>query len=439
MARPSATQQPCPGASSGPRFFYGWAIVGVAMCTSFGQVAVFNTVLGIFQQPLEDEFGWSRGELAGAITAGSIVGGILSPVFGGIIDRYGARWVVTGPAVLLTFGFFALAQVSELWHFYVLIAVGRGLVISAIAAGSVVAVSNWFVRRRALAVAVGTLGQRAGTTLLPLLAAAVIAARGWPDAWRVLGVIFALVSIAPPLLLLRRRPEDMGLRPDGDPPIERSETTPGDTPPAEVEHDWTLRLAVRTRAYWLVGAAFSLVVFSNGALNYHQIPHLTDQDGISLTDAALVIAVASIFGAVGGLTAGAIATRWRPRWTLAGALSMQAAGVMILMNTTTVPVALVYAGWYGTAFGATVTLMQVIYADYFGRRQLGLIRGSFQPVAFGFNAAGPLVMGIWFDRAGSYTGPFSLGAACFIVAAVALALAAYPELPVNVATEVPAD
>ena len=91
--------------------------------------------------------------------------------------------------------------------------------------------------------------------------------------------------------------------------------------------------------------------------------------------------------------------------------------------------ALLYALWYGLFFGMMVTQLQVIYADYFGRWQLGLIRGSFQPVALAFNAAGPLVLGIWFDRAGGYEGPFALIIAFFLVAAGALAAASYPAPP----------
>ena len=410
-----------------PRFgswFYGWTIVGVAFLTTFAHVGYLNSVLGIFQPALHEEFGWSRAEIAGALTIGSLAGGVLAPFFGVVLDRYGARWMIAGPAVALAVGCLLLAEQRELWQFYVLFAAGRALAISAMMAAAVVAVSNWFIRRRSLAIAIGTLGMRFGNAVVPLLLALVIAARGWPDGFRSLAVVFLVFGIVPALLLMRRRPEDMGLRPDGDPPPTPEERRAA----ALLDPTWTLGAAVRTRAYWLVGAAFALAIFGNGAINFHQIPHLVDQ-GLSTTQAALILTVMSIAGAAGGLLSGVIATRVRSRWTMVGALLLQCTGVLLLLAVDSFAMALLYALWYGLFFGMMVTQLQVIYADYFGRWQLGLIRGSFQPVALAFNAAGPLVLGVWFDRAGGYEGPFALIIAFFLVAAVALAAARYPAPP----------
>lgn len=406
------------------RWFYGWTIVGVAFLATFGHVGYLNSVLGIFQPALHEEFGWSRAEVAGALTLGSLAGGLLSPVFGVVLDRYGARWMIAGPAVLLAVGCLLLAELRELWQFYLLFAAGRALAISAMMAAAVVAVSNWFIRRRPLAIAIGTLGMRAGNATVPLILAIVIAARGWPDGFRLLAVVFLLFGIVPSLLLMRRRPEDMGLHPDGDPP-----PTPAQRRAAALlDPAWTLGAAVRTRAYWLVGIAFALAIFGNGAINFHQIPHLVDR-GLSTTSAALILTVMSIAGAAAGLTSGVIATRFGARWTMVGALIFQSSGVLLLLAVDSFGMALVYAVWYGLFFGVVVTQLQVIYAEYFGRLQLGLIRGSFQPVALSFNAAGPLVLGVWFDRAGGYEGPFALIIAFFLTAAVALAAASYPTPP----------
>ena len=406
------------------RWFYGWTIVGVAFLTTFAHVGYLNSVLGIFQPALHEEFGWSRAEIAGALTIGSLAGGLLAPFFGVIIDRHGARWMIAGPALALAAGCLLLAEQRELWQFYLIFAAGRALAISAMMAAAVVAVSNWFIRRRSLAIAIGTLGIRAGNAVVPLIVALVIAARGWPDGFRSLGVVFLVFGIVPALLLMRRRPEDMGLRPDGDPPVTPAERRSA----ALLDPAWTLRAAVRTRAYWLVGAAFALAIFGNGAINFHQIPHLVDQ-GLSTTQAALILTVMSIAGAAGGLISGVIATRLRSRWTMVGALLLQCTGVLLLLAVDSFGMALLYALWYGLFFGMMVTQLHVIYADYFGRWQLGLIRGSFQPVALAFNAAGPLVLGIWFDRAGGYEGPFALIIAFFLVAAGALAAARYPAPP----------
>ncbi|MYA20876.1 MAG: MFS transporter [Chloroflexi bacterium] len=406
------------------RWFYGWTIVGVAFLATFAHVGYLNSVLGIFQPALHEEFGWSRAEVAGALTLGSLAGGLLSPLFGVVLDRYGARWLIAGPAILLAVGCLLLAELRELWQFYLLFATGRALAISAMMAAAVVAVSNWFIRRRPLAIAIGTLGMRVGNATIPLIVAIVIAARGWPDGFRALGVVFLLFGIVPALLLMRRRPEDMGLHPDGDPPPTPEQRRSA----ALLDPAWTLRAALRTRAYWLVGLAFALAIFGNGAINFHQIPHLVDR-GLTTTSAALILTVMSITGAAGGLVSGIVATRVRARWTMVGALILQSSGVLLLLAVDSFAMALLYAVWYGWFFGVMVTQLQVVYAEYFGRLQLGVIRGSFQPVALGFNAAGPLALGVWFDRAGGYEGPFTLIIVFFLIAALALSAARYPTPP----------
>jgi OFA family oxalate/formate antiporter-like MFS transporter len=411
---------------SSPRVFYGWVIVGVSFLATFAQVGFFNTVIGIFLPALHDEFGWSRAEIAGAVALGSILGGLLAPLFGIVVDRYGARWVMAGPAIAMAITCLLLAEQRDLLHFYLLFAFGRGLGIAAIQASAVVAVSNWFIRRRPFAIALGTLGIRVGNAVLPLVVAFVISTRGWPDGFRVLAVVLLILVVLPPLLFLRRRPEDLGLRPDGDPPVHDEVDDLSGT----LDPDWTLLKALRTRAYWLVGGAFSLAIFGNGALNFHLVPHLVDQ-GLSIKDAALAITVLSICGACGSLLGGVIATRIRPRWTMVGALLFQCTGVLLLFTIDDLTLALVYAIWYGFFLGAMVTQLQVVYADYFGRLQLGLIRGSFLPIALAFNAIGPLFVGIWFDRAGDYNGAFICIIVLFILAAVGLALARYPTLPQN--------
>ena len=119
-----------------PRFFYGWTIVGTTVLVSFGQVAFFNPVAGVFQPTLNEAFGWSRAEIAGAVTLGSLAGALTAPFFGVAIDRYGARWVVAAPALVITVVLVLLAEVSELWQFYLLFAIGRGLAMAAIGAAA---------------------------------------------------------------------------------------------------------------------------------------------------------------------------------------------------------------------------------------------------------------------------------------------------------------
>ncbi|MEE8421642.1 MAG: MFS transporter [Dehalococcoidia bacterium] len=400
--------------------FYGWVVVAVSSVVAFGAVTFFNPVLGVFFRPLSDEFGWSRAQISLAVTIGSASAALASPAIGWTLDRWGGRWVMAASTLMMGGALFALNGMNALWQFYVFYSLGRALAQGVINSASFVSVANWFVRRRPLAAAIVSVGQRAGLAALPLLAAVVIEARGWRAGFAALAVVVLVAGVVPPLLFMRRRPEDHGLLPDGEIP------SPGDDAlPDAVDVDWSLRESVRTRAYWLVGFAIALMMASAGSINLHQIPHL-EQQGLTTTEAASIVAVFSLVAAGGGLLGGAVATRLTTRTTLAVSLAAQAGGVLLLIAVSGLPTALVYAVVYGICFGASVTLSQVIYADYFGRRSLGVIRGSFQPVQLAFNAAGPWIAGFWFDQSGSYESVFTLFAVLFAGAALFVALSPVP-------------
>ncbi len=405
--------------------FYGWVVVGAGTASAFSAVVFFNPILGVFVSELHAEFGWSRAELALAITIGSVAAGLGGPLAGWAVDRWGGRWVIAGGSAVLVLCLVLLAEMSELWQLYALYSTGRAISFAALASAAYVAVSNWFFRRRGLAVGIVAAGSRAGMAVLPLLVAVVIAGTGsWRVGWLALAGVAAAIGVLPSLLLMRRRPEDMGLRPDGD-----AEPGGGDGGSAAAEVDlaldYDLRRALGTRAFWLIGMALAFAMFAQGSVNFHQIPYLEDQ-GLSRTHAALVVSVFSAIGALGGLAGGLLSQRLRMRWTMALSLVGMAGGMLLLLTVGNLAEALAYAVIYGFFFGSNFTLVQAIYADYFGRRSLGLIRGAFQPVQLAMNAAGPFVAGLWFDRTGSYAAPFALFALLFLVAAAAVALASYP-------------
>lgn len=402
-------------------------MVGAGTASAFSAVVFFNPILGVFVSELDAEFGWTRAQLALAITIGSVAAGLGGPLAGWAVDRWGGRWVIATGAAVLVVCLLLLAGMSELWQLYALYSTGRAISFAAVASASYVAVSNWFLRRRGLAVGLVAAGSRAGMAVLPLLVAVVISATdSWRAGWLALAGVAAAIGVLPSLLLIRRRPEDMGLRPDGDAaPAEQDGKGVGDAGSGDLAFDYDLRHALRTRAFWLIGMALAVAMFAQGSVNFHQIPYLEDQ-GLSRTQAALIVSVFSSIGALGGLAGGLLSSRMRMRWTMMLSLIGMAGGILLLVNVETFGAALLYAVVYGFFFGSNFTMVQAIYADYYGRRSLGLIRGAFQPVQLGMNAAGPFVAGLWFDRTGSYAAPFALFSVFFLLAAVAVAFASYP-------------
>lgn len=397
-------------------------MVAAAFSATFGSVVFFNPTLGVFSQLLEDDFGWSRSDVAGAISIGGLVAGAMVPLTGIILDRWGARWLVVGSGITMAVCALALSQMSALWHLLLFYSIGRAVSVGAMSPAGFVAAANWFIRRRAAVAGIVAVAPRIGMALFPIVVAVSIEIfGGWRAGWVVLAAI-ALAITVPSLVFMRRRPEDMGLRPDGDPePLDLD-----GLPSAPLERDFTLREAVRTRAYWLVGCSVALMMFCGGSVNFHQIPHLIDQ-GLPRTEAALVVTVFSGVGALSAILGGMLAQRITMRWAMTLALVGMSGAILLLMNSASLPAALMYAVVYGSFFGVQVSLMQVIYADYFGRTSLGRIRGSFEPVQMLTNAAGPWLAGLWYDRTGSYDAPFVGFAALFLVAAALMALSPYPE------------
>jgi MFS family permease len=416
---PRPSQQP----RTGP-LFYGWVIVGVAAVASMCQVSFFNPVLGVFMGPLSKEFGWDRAIISAAITIGSVGGALISPLVGWILDRWGSRLVVAASGALQAACLLALAFTPSLWWFYLFYAIGRTTATGGTSLGATVTVSNWFVRNRGLALGVTLLGNRAGMALLPLAVQLVLLVASWRTAWAMLWVIVLSLSVLPSLRFLRRRPEDMGLLPDGLPSEASAASTPEPTV-TDWEEQWSLREAVRTPALWLLTLATSQVFMVGAAVNLHQMPHLVDQ-GLSSTLAVGVVSTFAVSGGVGGLLSGLAQRRLGARWTLAASLAGAASGLVLLIYADNPGLAYLYGVWYGLVFGSMITMMQVVYAEYFGREALGSIRGAVAPIQMAFNATGPLLAGWSFDVSGSYVRIFWAYAGLLLLAAIWVTLARPP-------------
>ena len=266
--------------------------------------------------------------------------------------------------------------------------------------------------------------RRTWILLFCYLAMVISFAGDWHAGWLALAVVALIFGVVPPALFIHRRPEDIGLLPDGDP-------VPSGQDSAALsvdDGDFTLREAVATRAYWFMGVAIGLMMLTGGSINFHQIPYLVDE-GFGSTEAASIIALFSAFGALGGLVGGAFAERVTARRTLVISLLGMAIGPLLLLQVDAFGTAALYAVVYGLFFGSGVAMNQAIYADYFGRTSLGVIRGSFQPAQLVLNAAGPFLTGLWVDQAGSYNVPFIVFTCCLLVSAGLLFLAPIPRRP----------
>ena len=412
-----------------PRFvasrggYVGWWVAGAVGMVAFSRVAFFNPVLGIFVEPLEQEFGWSRTEIAGALSIGTLVGGIGAPFIGHYIDRWGARWFMVGGMIATGVLLLLLALVESLWQFYILFGAGRAVVTAILDIAIVVTIANWFIRQRGRATGLMMAGTRLAMALMPLIVLLFLTVADWRAAFAALGVMVLVVAVLPPYLLVRRRPEDMGLAPDGDRPVPATHAAR-----AAMDPDWTARQVLHTRAFWLLLFGTSQMFFVGGATNISLASHLQD-NGLSQATAITVITVWATMGIAGGLLGGELRERFSVRVALPMVMTATTFSLGLLIILDNVWMAFIFAVWHGLLFGAMLPLNQIVFADYFGRWSIGAIRGMSAPVQWGLNAAGPVTAGLIFDSRGSFDLMFAIFIGLMLFGAALILLAGHPPPP----------
>ncbi len=413
--------------------FYGWIIVGVSFLIGITEAGVFQNILSIFMKPMVNDFGWSRASVTGAIAFGSICGGLLSVLFGPILDRHGPRMVAFCGISLLSMGLIAMAFISHIWQLYLFFGTGRMIAVGILALAVSVSISNWFVRFRGRAMGITRIGDRFGSTLLPLMVQFLILALGWRMAWGVLGGVVFIMSGIPSLLFLRRRPEDMGLLPDG--AVSASEKTNSDDPSKkdngvrvtdiDSEPIWTRAQAIRTKSFWMLTSLNSVIPFLQAGINFHIYPFLTDQ-GFSEITAVLVLSTISFFGMIGSAIWGMLTDKFRIQSLLT--VNVIGNGLVFLAlylavqfkfgNVLGIGIIFFLAALHGIFHGGRNPMITIVWAEFFGRRSLGSILSLSHPFHTTSNALGPIFAALCFDLFGSYAFPFYLFVVIFFFSGI---------------------
>lgn len=401
--------------------FYGWVILFAASCAGFARTGGGVAILSIFVEPMTQHFGWSRTALSGAVSLGGLLAALTSPRLGRLLDRAGARLILTAAVLTTGLACMALSLTPSLAVFYLLYCLIRMNFAGPFDLGIYGAVNNWFVARRATATAIATAAQMVGLSTLPLLAQAAILRGGWRLGWLAVGLAVLVVGFLPSALLLVRAPEDLGLRPDGAAaPLPASHQT---APPVP-EPQFSRAQALRTGAFWLL-ALFTVFAYPvQAGVSLHQAAYLVER-GLSPTTAAEIVGTFSFASGCGSLGFGFLPRRLSVRLRLAAVGALQAVGVLGLLLARAEPQFYAAAAVFGLGIGGLLMLPPMAWADYFGRRSYGAIRGvalTFQVLA---QAAGPLLSGVLRDATGSYTRSLEVFAV-FSVLAMLAALAARP-------------
>jgi MFS family permease len=407
------------------RIFYGWYIVGVGFLANVASSFALASTLSIFLKPLTSELAVSRGVFSLLRSGEGIIGACLAPLVGTLVDRYGGRWLMAIGTTIVGVGYFFLGHVDSFSQFAAirLTLVSFGDAIMGYMVVNVV-IAQWFVRRRGRALAFTSMGVGFAKVCMPVVAAWLLLTLGWRQTWTVFGVLTITLLVLPALFIVRRRPEDMGLFPDGanEPGIEsgmfRGKKKFGEDHAANAsETVWTRAEAVRTSAFWLLVITFGISSVGVTGLNLHVYPYVTDI-GHSPVVAATVMSVIASMQLASPLVWGFLAERIDPR--IAAMLRFIVQGVGLGLAISTSSLICLYTGFflYGIGLGGNMVLPDLLWANYFGRRSLGRIRGMGLLISQVLAAFGPPFFGFLFDATGGYGLSFALFGAALATSAV---------------------
>lgn len=390
-------------------------VLGITTIISYGTT---QYLFGVLVVPLDATFGWGRANISGAYSLGLILAGLLGLPTGRLVDRRGARLLMSGGSVLAALALFGLARVEALWQFYLLWSGGLGLAMAlTLYPVTFTVVANWFVRKRGKALAVLTLVGGLSSPICIPLAGALVAHVGWRDTLVVLGLAQLLIALPLHAFLLRRHPEDLGLSPDGEPtlPIRAHAPLPGTT----------LSQALGSPVFWMLTASLALVMLGSTVVFVHQVAFMISRG----TDAVLAATLSGMLGLAslpGRYVFNMLSSRISAQKLLMLSVVVQAAGIIVLVQASSLGWLILYVVIYGSAYRAFSPLRASVMADHFGRRAYGAItavQGITVAVCAGL---GPLAAGWLYDGLHHYEVAFWLCAAAFLLAAIGITLTPQP-------------
>ena len=409
-------------------FYYGWVIVGVAFVTmALGVTA--RTSFSLLMPPLIDEFGWDRGLAAGAFSFGFLVSAVLSPIVGRVLDVRGPRVVILSGVLVLTAGLALAPSIERPWQLYLTLGVlvGGGANMMTYTVHSQF-LPNWFVQRRGLAISIAFAGVGIGAiVLLPWLQSIIVNA-GWRASCWAMGLL-VLFGAGPLNLLVRKKPEDIGLLPDGE---SRSRSAAGTrtalniADPRWAATTWTLARALRTGRFWWIVLGYFCALVAWYAVQVHQTKYLMEI-GFTPLVAAWSLGIVSVAGVPGQIVLGALSDRIGREWIwtagCAGFAICYAALIALeqVQSNVLLYVMVLSQGFLGYAL---TSVMGPIVVEIFEGPHYGSIFGTITVALIGGGAAGPWLAGVIHDATGSYRLAFVLIIVACLISALAIWMAA---------------
>ena len=408
-------------------FFYGWVIVAIVMIAGVLAAGVSNITMAVVLKPISEDLGWSRTLMAAAITVGSLSGGLLSPLFGPLADRFGPRVLLPLGGALVGLLAFGVSASTEPWQFYATFIPARALT-EFLLCGMIAftAVANWFHLKRPRAMGLVAMATPLGSAGLSLIYQFFVTHYGWRSAFLALGIALWLLVVIPGLIFLRRQPEDLGLFPDGMAPSDRQlDASEHHAAIASSETSWERADALHTGTLWLLVASSFLASVGTGGTAFHTAAYFTDVN-IPAPIAAGAVSTMALCGALGSGMWGALAERVSARGLNVMTMVVAATTVAFLTQVDGPAAAFIFAILFGTNARGAAVLGQILIARYYGRRAFGAISSVLDPFHKGGLGVGALLAGAAFDYYGNYRLIFFCFTGSYLCSALLVFLARRP-------------
>lgn len=417
---------PAPFAARLP-FFFGWVIIVVAFLTVAVSVTA-RTTFSLMFPPIVEEFGWDRGLAAGAFSFGFLVSAVISPVVGRLMDRRGPRFVIEIGVVLMAAGLLGATVMQAPWQLYATLGVlvGAGANCMSFSVQSQY-LPNWFVRRRALATGLAFSGVGVGAILILPWLQTIILKDGWRSACWALGLM-TLFVLLPINLVVTKRPQDIGLLPDGakEAGVAAARRAAAIVDPQWAAIEWTVARAARTRRFWWLCVGFFCGGYAWYAVQVHQTKYLVEI-GFTPMQAAWSLGLVAMVGIPGQILLGALSDRVGREivWSIAGlGFAVCYAALLALAAGPSEPLLYLMVLSQGVLGYSFTSLMGSVVAEIFEGPHFGSIFSLLMVSLLAGGAMGPWITGVLYDLQGTYVPGFAVALGFSVLGAASIWFAA---------------
>ncbi len=384
------------------RLFYGWWVVGAGFIALFMGMGIVAYVRSVFFKAMVTDLGWPRGSLALAMSIGTIFSATAQPFIGSWVDRHGPKRLMLVSAFLNGVVLMLFSLVRELWNVFLIVSLSSLTVVGFTGLPVQIMVSKWFVKKRGRAMGIALAGIGLGGFVLSPVASFLIPVIGWRYAWIVFGLLVWLIVLPVVLAFVKRRPEDIGLLPDGYSPavdnIEKPSVSKIGVIPLRQKG---LRELLRLLPFWILIIVNITVLFPEVGILMHVFALFTDQ-GIIETAAGTMVGLIGLFSLVGKIILGYLCDHIPVRYVFVGTMVVEIIAIFLLLNGS------LWAIWlfvilFGFSMGGLVGIRPLLIMSTFKTEGIGRVMGLIMMCSFitAGLAASP-VMGYIYDTLASY-------------------------------------